>query len=134
MKTLKIILAFALCIAFSVSFSAHAVPSSEVLYENEEVSVIFEEDSALSVDKKQFIASKLIYGDSYIDNGISSYSLCWLTGHDLVSEVVSVIEHKVRTAAPRCDRKTYEVETCTKCDYMKETLIADVPYICCPVD
>ena len=127
-------IAFVLCVAFSLSFSANTVQTPEFFYENEETTVIFNTDSVFSIDKKQIIADKLVYGNDFDENNVSTYSWCWLTGHDLIIESVNVIEHKVRTNEPRCDKKTYEVETCTKCDYMKETLIADVPYICCPVD
>ena len=134
MKTIKILLAFALCVACSLSFSANTVHTSEIFYENEETTVIFSTDSLFSIDKKQIIADKLVFGHNSDDDNISTYSWCWLTGHDLISETVYVIEHKVRTTVPRCDMKTYEVESCTKCDYMKETLISEIPYVCCPVD
>lgn len=134
MKTIKIILAFALCIALSLSFSANTVQTSEFFYENEEITVIFNAESAFSVDEKQIIADKLVYGNDSVENNISTYSWCWLTGHDLISETVYVIEHKVRANEPRCDKRTYEIESCTKCDYMKETLISEISYVCCPVD
>lgn len=134
MKTIKIMIAFVLCVAFSISFSANTVQTSEFFYENEETTVIFSTDSILSTDKKQIIADKLVYGNDTAENNVSTYSWCWLTGHDLINETVSVIEHKVRTTVPRCDRKTYEVESCTKCDYVQETLISSIQYTCCPVD
>ena len=39
MKTIKIMIAFALCVAFSLSFSANTVHTSEFFYENEEIAV-----------------------------------------------------------------------------------------------
>lgn len=134
MKTIKIMIAFALCVAFSLSFSANTVQTSEFFYENEETTVIFSTDSLFSIEKKQIIADTLVLGHNSDDDNISTYSWCWLTGHDLVSEIVYVIEHKVRTTVPRCNKKTYEVESCTKCDYVKETLVSEVEYVCCPVD
>lgn len=127
-------IAFALCIAFSLSFSANAVQTFEFFYENEETTVIFSTDSLFSIDKKQIIADKLVYGNDFDENNVSTYSWCWLTGHDLIIESVNVIEHKVRTNEPRCDIRSYDVESCTKCDYMKETLVSEMPYVCCPVD
>lgn len=134
MKTIKIMIAFVLCVAFSISFSANTVQTSEFFYENEETTVIFSTDSILSTDKKQIIADKLVYGNDTAENNVSTYSWCWLTGHDLVSEIVTVVTHKVRTTVPRCDKKTYEVESCTKCDHVQETLVSSVKYTCCPVD
>ena len=134
MKTLKLMIAFALCIALSLSFSANTVQTSEFFYENEEMTVIFNADSVFSMDEKQIIADKLVYGNDSVENNVSTYSWCWLTGHNLVSELVSTITHKVRANEPRCDKRTYEIESCTKCDYMKETLISEISYVCCPVD
>lgn len=134
MKTIKIMIAFALCVAFSLSFSAQVQTTSEPFYEDEDISVFFEVDSTLSFEKKQLITDKLIYGNNSADDNISTYSWCWLTGHDLVNEIVSTIAHKVRSSEPRCDLKTYKVETCTKCDHVSETLVSEVEYVCCPVD
>ena len=134
MKTIRIMIAFVLCVAFSLSFSANTVQTPEFFYENEETTVIFNTDSVFSIDKKQIIADRLVYGNNSAENNISTYSWCWLTGHDLVSEMVTTITHKVRTNEPRCDKKIYKVESCTKCDHIEETLVSEMEYVCCPVD
>ena len=97
MKISKIMLALILCIALSLSFSANEISESEIYYHEEDITVVFDTESIFSNEQKQFIANKIISGEPIVDDGIATYSWCWLTGHDIVNEVVSVIEHKVST-------------------------------------
>ena len=132
MKTTKALLAVICCIAFSLSFSANEIVESEIYYPEEDITVVFNENSALSSEQKQFISDKIVSGESIIDDGVSTYALCWLTGHDIVSESVSVVEHKVSDTDPRCRRDTYIVETCTNCDYLEYSLVSSSRILCCP--
>ena len=132
MKMTKIVLAIILSLIISIPFSANVLSISEIDYENEGISVIFDANSVLSSEKKQLIADKLIYGDNLVEEGISTYSWCWLLGHDIVSESVTVVEHKVNVEIPRCIENIYAIETCNKCDYMERTLLSSAPLMCCP--
>jgi len=125
-------LAIICCIALSLSFSANVIVESEIYYQEEDITVIFDSESVLSDEQKQFLADKIISGETISDDGVSTYAWCWLTGHDIVNEVVSVIEHKVSATNPRCKKETYDVESCTKCDHMDYTLISTVMLLCCP--
>ena len=132
MKLTKTMLAIIGCIAFSLSFSANEIVESEIYYPEEDITVVFNENSALSSEQKQFISYKIVSGEPIGNDGVSTYSLCWLTGHDIINEMVTVIEHKVRVSNPRCDKNSYNVESCNKCDYMEYELISEVYYPCCP--
>ena len=107
MKITKTVLAIICCIAFSLSFSANAIVESEFYYQEKDITVIFDTESVLSTEQKQFVADKIVSGEPLIDDGSSTYSLCWLTGHDIISESVTVVEHKVRAEVPRCLRNIY---------------------------
>lgn len=109
-------------------FASSANP--EFFFSEEDVTIVFSEDSELSYEKQQFIADKLVNG--YVEPEVSTYSWCWLTGHDKVSESVSVITHKLNDKNPRCMRETYEVTTCTKCDYYNQDLVSTIYIFCCP--
>ena len=109
MKVTKVVLAIICCIAFSLSLSANVISESEIHYQKEDVTVIFDEESIFSNEQKQFIADKIVAGESIVDDGISTYAWCWLTGHDIISEAVFAVEHKVRDKNPRCDKKTYNI-------------------------
>lgn len=64
--------------------------------------------------------------------GTTTYGLtCTLLGHKLESSKVYKITHKVRTESPRCLKKTYNYDACTRCDYEKSTLVSSAYIICC---
>lgn len=64
--------------------------------------------------------------------GISTYGLtCTLLGHKLESTTVYSINHEVRATAPRCLKKTYNYDACTRCDYEKSTLLSSEYIACC---
>ncbi len=66
-----------------------------------------------------------------VDNGTATYGLtCTLFGHKLQSSTVATVTHKVRSSAPRCVRKTYDYDACTRCDYENAEL-TDTEYIYC---
>ena len=132
MRTIKITLAIVLFIVLSLSFSAHVSSNSEIYYQEKDVTVAFDTDSILPSDKKQLIADKIVFGSDNLDEGTSTYSFCWLLGHDIISEIVYVIEHKVSSTVPRCSKKTYDVQTCENCDHMEYTLVSSVMILCCP--
>ena len=132
MKIAKTMLAIICCIAFSLSFSANVISESEIYYQEEDLTVFFEDNSALSAEQKQFIADKIVSGSPIVDDEVSTYAWCWLTGHDIISEIVYAVEHKVRSESPRCYKKTYNVESCEKCDYMEYELISEIYHVCCP--
>lgn len=134
MNKIKIALVFIFCMALSFSFSANTIAESEYNYLVEDITVIFDTESVLSADQKQFIADKIVSGEPIVDDGVSTYSLCWLTGHDIISEIVYAVEHKVSATNPRCKKDTYNVESCTKCDHMDYELISSMMILCCPVE
>ena len=110
-----------------------AAHSSEFYYEDEDITITFESDTDLTYEQKQMIADKIVYGYSN-DEQVSTYSWCWLVGHDTVLNAVAAIEHKVEETVPRCIKRVYEVETCTACDYINEELISTTYIFCCPED
>lgn len=65
------------------------------------------------------------------DNAQAYGLMCTLFGHKLVSEVVTVVTHKVRSTNPRCLQETYNDEACTRCDYTNSTLISSSYISCC---
>lgn len=62
----------------------------------------------------------------------STYGLtCILLGHDKQTNMVSVIEHKVRATIPRCLETKYLVTTCSRCDYENIEYVAEIHVACC---
>lgn len=57
--------------------------------------------------------------------------LCTLFGHKLETSTAYTLTHKARTTDPRCLKKIYSVETCSRCDYSTKTLLATTYISCC---
>lgn len=121
-----LILTTALC----TSVSAESTVSNTYTFETEEVHYTVEFlDNNLTEDQQRTVAQKLTADK---DNSIQTYGLgCTLFGHDYKYTTVNVIEHKVRTSAPRCKRKTYDVKYCEDCDFTEQTLIGTSYIDCC---
>ena len=118
---------------FCVLFSLTCFAQTEISYENENTTIIFQSDSVFADETKQFITDKIIFGEDY-DDGISTYAWCWLTGHNKQTEIVYKVEHKVYDTEPRCKETKYEVTTCTKCDFYEENELSYKYIFCCPED
>ena len=133
MKKFKILIIPVLCAILVVTTMAHASNGAVYEFDNEGKVVTFSESSTLTEEQQQLVAERLVFG-SPEDSGMQTYAWCWLTGHNYTYDTVLVITHKKRAASPRCYEETYNVETCTKCDHMKEELLGGVYIICCPED
>jgi len=127
---MKKLLAFVLFTVLAINCSAISVlePDFEYFIDEIHYTVEFVDNSVFSNEQQQQIADHIVLGD----DGISTYAWCWLTGHDYVTEGVSLTQHKVYDLEPRCMKRTYSVKTCTKCDFIEETLVSEVLVACCP--
>lgn len=134
MKKIKYLLIPVFCFILAINSFALTTNTGTYEFEDQNAVVIFDESSVLSADKQELIANRLVYGAPE-DSGIQTYSWCWLTGHDLITETVTVLYHKDREISPRCRQEIYQCDTCTKCDYMSEERLIVSSYItCCPED
>lgn len=86
----------------------------------------------VSAETKAKIEKYFATGEPATDDGVTTYGLtCTLFGHKLESCTVSAITHKVRSTSPRCVKKTYNYEACSRCDYENSELIATEYIVCC---
>lgn len=133
MKKLKFLILPITCIILISTCFTTVANSTEYYYEDKNITVKFSSDSKLSYEKRQLIADGIVYG-YFQDNNATTYSWCWLVGHDLSADAVTTIEHKVDVLEPRCIERIYKVETCSACDYINETLESTIYIYCCPED
>lgn len=132
MNKIKMIIIPVICFVL-MSTCISAIANNDVYYyEDKDTTVLFSSDCELSYEKKAAIANFIVYGSP--DDQISTYSWCWLLGHDKVTQTVTTIEHKVDIYEPRCIERKYLVETCNSCDYMKQTQLSEIFTYCCPED
>lgn len=89
-------------------------------------------NNEVSAETKQKIENYFANGEPATDDAATTYGItCTLLGHKITSTSVDVITHKIRTTSPRCVRKTYNYEECSRCDYETSDLIATVYIVCC---
>lgn len=130
MKKVVSIIAFVLAcsmLVVGISGSSANTETRVIEYYDEGVTVVFENAVYSSEERYTQIADRLVYGDEYATSAIS---WCWLFGHDIESNTIQTITHNVRSVSPKCLRKTYKIETCSKCDYYNEELLTSVYIVC----
>ena len=100
-------------------------------YQIENVTVVFDVDSQLSVEQQEMIA-QLLVNPEY---GVSQANLiCNIFGHKNTVEGVMTITHKAKANSPRCLEEFFTITTCSRCN--ESTVERDgMSYItCCPED
>lgn len=128
---MKIKSLFAFFLALTLLTCTFVMPASaKENTTNNEFEIIINED--VSEETKEKIEKYFANGEPTINNCNSTYGItCTLLGHKLENTSVSTITHKVRASAPRCVRKTYAYQECTRCDYETSELVATEYIFCC---
>ncbi len=122
---------FAILLVLTLLTSTFVIPISakESTENNTNIEIII--NGEVSEETKTKIEKYFASGEPSTDNKSTSYGLtCTLFGHKLEARSVSTITHKVSSTSPRCLKRTYLYEACTRCDYETSTL-ADTEYIVC---
>lgn len=127
---MKKVIALILSLCFILSLGVIPASAEEAVVENNDIVIIIHNEDISEETKAKIIA---FYSDPEShDDTATTYGLtCTLFGHKLESTTTSVITHKVRTTAPRCQQKRYDYESCTRCDYTNSTLINSTYINCC---
>ncbi len=116
-----------LCCAMPVSAGAEGADEGTVTVTVNETEFIFDADTTENFREKAI--AHYFHGE---DDGAATYGLlCTLFGHKLETSTVAAIVHKVSATSPRCRREIYDVETCSRCDYTKSTMISSSYIVCC---
>ena len=126
----KILLSIILICVLSFVVSATSENSYVYEYPEQNITVMFTETSVLTHDERQMIADSIVY-NIHVPQ---TYSLCWLLGHKLYTETVSLVYHEKATYDPRCQLEVYDVEKCENCDYAYPILVSSSYISCCPPD
>lgn len=130
MKRLTII-AMVIILTICSTFGVSAYEIAGNTYLIEDVTVIFDTDSQLSIEQQERIAQLLVnpeYGTSQAN------LICNIFGHKNTTEGVSTITHKATTYNPRCLEEFFTITICSRCD---ETVVERNGYgyiTCCPED
>lgn len=128
MKTKKIL---SLIIAFAMLGCMFIMPTNAAETKAHEHIEITIENENISKETRAKIIDFYTNGGEEKE-GTSTYGItCTLFGHKLESSTVTATTHKVRSTSPRCLKKTYLYESCTRCDYEESTLASQVYIVCC---
>ena len=130
---MKKLIFVALCFVMAITAYASSENKYSYDYESSDITIVFDENTAFDADERQTIADYIVNGGSE-DENVSAQSLCWLTGHKITSDSVIEIQHKVRAKAPRCYKTIYQVDKCSKCDYVEKTVLNQAFIACCAED
>jgi hypothetical protein len=129
---MKIKRLFAILLALTLSTCTFVIPTSAKESTENDINVeviIYDE---VSTETKIKIENYFASGEPSTDNDSSAYGLtCTLFGHKIESTAVSTITHKVRATSPRCLKRTYDYEACTRCDYEASDLMKSEYIVCC---
>lgn len=126
---MKIKSLFAILLALTLLASTCVLPTSAKEATNNDVEIIIMDE--VSEETKTKIERYFATGEPASDDAVSTYGItCTLLGHKLENSSVSTITHKVRSTSPRCVRRIYTYQACTRCDYETSTLV-DTEYIAC---
>ena len=112
-----------------ISVSAQETTDFTYVYENK--TIIFDDNTTLSIEQQQKIADRLANGA----DGVSTYNLwCTLWGHKYdTTEGATVIQHEVNPTAPRCLKEYFLVHICSRCEESGQIESLGSEYIfCCP--
>ncbi len=129
---MKIKSLFAILLALTLLTCTFVIPTSakEAKINDTYVEIIINDE--VSAETKAKIENYFANGEPAGNDDASAYGLtCTLFGHKIESTSVATITHKVRTTSPRCVRKTYVYEACTRCDYETSTLMSTEYIACC---
>lgn len=126
---IKTLLSFILALA--TLLCAVVVPANATEANTDEhIEIVIENDNISEETEAKIIAFYSSGCEEQEDT--TTYGLtCTLLGHKLESSAVTTINHKVRSSSPRCLKKTYNYESCTRCDYENSTLITSSYIVCC---
>lgn len=126
---MKKVISLILSLCFILSLGILPASAEEAI-ENDDIVIIIHNENISEETKTKIIA---YYSASESHNDIAAtYGLtCTLFGHKLESSTVTTITHKASATAPRCQQKTYDYESCARCDYENSTLIGYKYIYCC---
>lgn len=133
MKTKKL-LALTLAICTLLTLFIMPVGAADE-HNHEEIEIVILNDDISEEAKAKIYAyySDPDHNHESEDNDAATYGLiCSVIGHKIETSNTYVITHKARTTAPRCLKKSYKHEVCTRCDdYEKSTLLSSTYINCC---
>lgn len=108
-------------------------PETNVFYYNNDIEVVVE-GTSLDYETMRYIADFVANEQPVLKDEVSICGLsCSLFGHSLTTSSATETQHNAYSTSPKCLKKTYKVEYCTRssCDYITKELISSVRTSAC---
>lgn len=118
-----------MCICLTVTTYAASANTYDFDYEDQGITVTFRGDCTHTEEEHRFIADALISGNETVPS--STYSWCWLLGHEYEYDQMVIVKHQVRETAPRCYASTIYITTCANCDLYEYSERENEYIYCC---
>lgn len=128
MRRLVIVL-LVIILTFCATLSVSADDMIGNTYQIENVTVIFDVDSELSVEQQEMIAQLLVNPEYSVS---PANLICNIFGHKNTTEGVSTITHKAKENSPRCLQENFTITTCSRCDASTVERNSLFYITCCP--
>ncbi len=122
---------FAILLVITLLACTCVLPTSakESTENDSNVEIIINDD--VSAETKDKIERYFATGEPTNDSSLTYGLTCTLLGHKIECTSVTTITHKVSSTSPRCLKRTYDYEECTRCDYELATLVYSSYIVCC---
>ena len=133
MKTKKLL---SMALALTTLLTIFIMPvgaTEEQTNEDIEIVILNEDISEEAKEKIYAYYSDPDHNHENNEDGATTYGLlCSVIGHKIDTSTVYTITHKARATAPRCLKKAYKHDVCTRCDdYETSTLLSSSYIFCC---
>lgn len=110
--------------------SSSVIVEAMNIYDNENITIVFADDSNFTSREKEIICSKLQSISSGEEDSPKNI-ICSMVGHSYTEENLHIITHKARPTSPRCKDEEYQVKKCSRCDFTETEFICSTYIICC---
>ena len=130
MKKIAIVL-FMIIFSIGATLSVSADEIVGNTYQINNVTVVFDKDSQLTIEQEETIAQLLVnpeYGTSQAN------LICNIFGHKNTTEGVSTITHCALPESPRCLQEFFTITTCSRCNESTVERNGYCYITCCPED
>ncbi len=130
MKT-KRLLAFLIALATVLTVFIIPVGATEE-HNHGDIEIVIHNEDISEETKAKIIAYYSDPDHSHEDDAATYGLICTVIGHKIETVTTTTTTHKARATAPRCLKKTYKHEVCTRCDdYSVSTLLSSKYINCC---
>lgn len=120
-----------LILATAISLSILSIPAFAENTEEEHTHIEIIFDGDVSDEYKEKATHYFLSGEENEDDSCTYGIICQMNGHNLETNNIKKITHKVNKLDPKCLEEIYRYSACTRCSYETSTLLSSRYISCC---